>query len=309
MAGGGKRCHCSRPLRRLNGRGLGSPQSEVSGVEVLGGAVAALLRQLLIGLGPLFAVAALLYLCIRLTQRLLVRAFGYRFLVYWTGWLGTPIHELSHVIVGKLTGIDIVEFKLYSPDERTGVLGYVKYIKPKLELKQVHKVVGTFLMGIAPLFGGAAAISLAWLLLINPAADGHYYREVHELALLAGRGSAGDVVGGYAELMREVYAQVFTGRVDDWRTWVFCYVALAVGAHLAPSHADLEGGLVGFLVLCGIALAANVVAIATGIHPTDCAAQLAQIVSPLTALLVLTLGLNLGNLALAAVGAGIRRAM
>ena len=65
-------------------------------VDTITAAGEATVRQLVLGVGPLFVIGALLYVCQRWTQRLLAQVIGWRGVVYWTGWLGTPVHELSH---------------------------------------------------------------------------------------------------------------------------------------------------------------------------------------------------------------------
>ncbi len=265
--------------------------------EIALGALDALWRQLVLGLGLVFALGALLYAVQWATHRALHKAIGFRGIVIWTGWLGTPVHEFSHYVVGKLFGLDITEVKPFAPDPQTGVLGYVAYRRPELSLTSLHKVIGTFAMGIAPLFGGTAVLWAASRLLIDPASDGSFRREARELTELVTTGGPMDVLRGFYELTASLYGAVFQHGAGDWRTWVFLYVALAVGAHLAPSSADLKGGLRGFLVLCGVALLANTIALLAGAQPTDAVAPLASASSWAAALLILALMLNLGNLA------------
>jgi len=269
--------------------------------DVLLGALDALWRQLVLGLGLVFALGALLYAVQWATHRALQRAIGFRGIVIWTGWLGTPVHEFSHYVVGRLFGLDITEVRPFAPDPATGVLGYVAYRRPKLSLKTLHKVVGTFAMGIAPLFGGTAVLWAAGKLLIDPGADGRFRREARELTELVTTGGIADVARGFYELSASLYDAVFQNGAGDWHAWLFLYVALAVGAHLAPSSADLKGGSRGFFVLCGLGFAANVVALIAGAQPAAAVAPLATASSWAAALLVLALVLNLGNLALSSV--------
>ena len=44
-----------------------------------------------------------------------------------TGVLGTPIHELGHVLACWMFGLKITQIRLYSPDAATGRLGYVAF--------------------------------------------------------------------------------------------------------------------------------------------------------------------------------------
>lgn len=275
--------------------------------DVLLGALDALWRQVALGLGIVLALGALLYAVQWATHRLLGDAIGFRGIVVWTGWIGTPVHEVSHWVVGKVFGLDIVEVKPFAPDPDTGVLGYVSYRRPPLRPSTLHKVVGTFAMGIAPLFGGSLVLWGAWMLLVHPAAGGAYAREVREFTALMASGGIGEVLAGFVELTTSLYAALFDGGAARWQPWVFLYVALAVGAHLAPSTADLRGGRVGCLVLLALGYVANVIALAVGASPADAVGPLARGSAAVAGLLVLALVLNVGNLAASAALATVVR--
>ena len=80
------------------------------------------------------------------------------------------------------------------------------------------------------------------------------------------------------------------------RPWIFLYVALAVGAHLAPSPADMKGGLSGFLLLAFLLLVADAVVLLAGGAPERAAGYLGHVSGMLSALLFIALTLNVGNL-------------
>lgn len=256
-------------------------------------------RQVVLGFGLLALVGLLLSLTQRWIFLLLYRAIGLKGIVTWTGWLGTPLHELSHVVVGKLFLVEITKVKLWEPDPTDGVLGYVRYRVPRLRPAELHKVVGTFLMGIAPLFGGALFLLAALHLTSrDPAA---MFAEARRFATLA-ESAPPDALGrGFVALVKAVYLTIFAEGPLSWRPWVFLYVAMCVGAHLAPSRADLQGGLSGLLVLLVAALFANAIALLLRAQPANAANVLARVTGPLTVMLLVALVLNCGNLALAAV--------
>jgi hypothetical protein len=266
------------------------------GVEL----ASAFLRQVFGGFGALVLVATALFFVQRFTQRMLVAGMGWRAVVTWTGWLGVPVHELSHVIVAKLFRIKVVDFKLFQPDPRTGVLGYVRFVEPKLQLNQLHKVIGTFLMGVAPLFGGTLVLMLAFNLLIYPEADGRYFRQANALASLIGSGNPSEIGQGSLEFLRQLVNEVFRYGAKDPRPWLFMYITLAVGAHLAPSDADLENGRVGLLVILGLGLLANAIALLAGLDPSAATRAMVRVTGPLSALLLAALMLNLANLVVCA---------
>ncbi|MBX3467933.1 MAG: hypothetical protein KF878_13730 [Planctomycetes bacterium] len=255
-------------------------------------------RQLVLGFGLLALVGLLLSLTQRWIFLFLFRAIGLKGVVTWTGWLGTPLHELSHYLVGKLFLIEITRIKLWEPDPDDGVLGFVRYRIPRLRPSELHKVIGTFLMGVAPLFGGALFLLAALHLTSRDPAP--LLLEARRFATLAEAAPLPEVARGFGDLIRGVYLTIFSDGPLSWRPWVFLYLAMCVGAHLAPSRADLRGGFAGFLVLLVLALFANAVALLLRFQPANAAETLARVTGPLTVMLLLALVLNCGNLLLAA---------
>lgn len=272
--------------------------------------LAVLGRQLVLGLGMPIAVGVILFFLQRYLQQTLARQLGWKAVVYYTGWIGTPIHEASHYLVGKLFGIKIVEVRFFDPDPRSGVLGYVRYVVPKFEFKNVHRLVGTCLMGLAPLLGGGLVL-LAGLLLISPYET--IFREASHFAQLTVSSGVGEVFFGFLGLIQAVWQAVFHYGWLDPRPWLFVYLALGIGAHLAPSRADLEGAWPGALVILGLLVSFDAVALLVA-HlaqvelPAEAISKgINQATGPLAALLVLALAINLGNLAIVSVVSRILR--
>ncbi|MGE0713155.1 MAG: hypothetical protein AB7N76_12040 [Planctomycetota bacterium] len=269
--------------------------------DFLGDLLSVFGRQLVLGFGLLLGTGVALFFLQRTLQQGLARRLGWKAVAYYTGWIGTPIHEASHYLVGKLFGIRITEVKLFEPDEESGVLGYVRYIRPPLEARHLHQVIGTFLMGMAPLLGGSLVL-LGGLLLVAP--HEVLLREAEHFAQLSAASGIADVTLGFLGLIHAVWLSVFHHGVLDPRPWLFTYLALGVGAHLAPSRADLRGGVVGFLILLGVLLFADAVALLVihlgrlQVDPTQVTRVFNRVTGPLSALLVLALAVNCGNLVL-----------
>ncbi len=264
--------------------------------EFLSALLSAFARQLVLGFGLVAILGVLLSLSQRWIFLYLYRVIGLRGVVWSTGWLGTPIHELSHVIVAVACGIKVTKVQLYDPDPDDGKLGFVRYIKPELKPTQLHKVVGTFLLGIAPLFGGGLVL-LSVLYLVCPGAP-LVFEAARKYAQMVVSAPPDAVLRGFVELLRTTYHAIFLQGALSWRPWVFLYVSMCVGAHLAPSRADMEGGLVGFLVVLGLGLFANAIALLLGANPQTAGLAIARFTGPLAALLLIALVLNAGNLVL-----------
>lgn len=264
--------------------------------DFLSALLSAFVRQCVLGFGLVAVLGVLLALSQRWIFIYLFRVIGLRGVVWWTGWLGTPIHELSHVVVALACGIKVTKVQLYDPDPTDGKLGFVRYIKPELKPTQLHKVVGTFLLGIAPLFGGGLVL-LAVLHLVCPGAP-LVFEGARKYAQQVVSAPPDVVLAGFLQLAKTTYQAIFLNGALSWRPWVFLYVAMCVGAHLAPSRADLEGGLVGFLVVLGLGLFANAIALLLGARPESAGLAIARFTGPLAALLLIALVLNVGNLVL-----------
>ncbi len=240
-------------------------------------------------------LGVLLHVTERGTQEWLRRALGWKGVIWWTGWLGTPVHELSHAVVSLAFLHRIHEIKLFEPHPEDGVLGYVRYSFPQSGWRWWLGTIGQFFSGVAPLFGGSLVIVGALALLAPGARD--VLGESERYAATLASDSASQVVSGFVALVRAVYSGVFTA--GDARSWVFLYIALAIGAHMGPSPADLKGGAGGFGLLVLGLLAGDLVMLLAGRDPHAAIGAFGQLAALLSAVLFLALTLNVGNLGFA----------
>ena len=192
-------------------------------------ALASTARETLIVFGPLAVAVALLHAVERLLSDRLQSRFGWRGVLV-TGWLGVPVHELSHAAACLLFGHRIERLTLFAPDPRTGRLGSVQHAWDR---RNLYQQAGRFFIGIAPLLGGAALLLLLTQLLGPTFAP----------APLSNTGSAlGDALrGGAAQAGALLSALAGPDVVARGRTWLYLYLCLCVGAHMAPSSTDLRG--------------------------------------------------------------------
>lgn len=234
---------------------------------------------------PLAIAAAAFHFLERTIQRNLVRRFGWRSIMV-TGWLGTPIHELSHAALCIVFRHRIHEIALFQPDAREGRLGFVRH---GFNPRSLYQVVGNFFIGIAPLFGGALVLYLlAWLFFPAAlAADG-----LGELNRQLGEGEMFAVARSLMTFAFGVIGKLFsTTNAKTWQFWLFLYLCLAVGSHLAPSSSDYQGAYKGGFLLLGLLLAGNLLSMMMGVEPGWLITTLAPVFGPVLALFSLSLAL------------------
>jgi hypothetical protein len=204
-------------------------------------------------LGPYAATAAVLVLAAlcawllhrveRSASRHLSHHYGWRS-VMATAWLGTAVHELSHLVFCKLLGLRVVAYKLFDPDPRTGTLGYVFYAQDDSGLWAAVRRVA---VAAAPLVMGTFLLLVSLRLLVPEAFPGSTATGIGPI------NSLGALATGLGETLSRVFNP---GRLTDWRFWLFCYVCLCVGHHMAPSRTDLRNTWPGLMVLTALAAAA-----------------------------------------------------
>ena len=172
----------------------------------------------------------------RLIQMRLASRFGWKS-VLWTGWLGTPIHELSHAILCKVFRHKILEMELFEPDIRSGRLGFVRH---SWNTGNWFEEVGNFFIGLAPLVGGSMALGgLLWFF---------YPDAVSNMIASSGFGSGEEtaqqasfaslIFGSVKSLLRDLLSP---SHLFSWQFWLFTYLVLCVGSHMAPSRSDYDG--------------------------------------------------------------------
>lgn len=186
----------------------------------------------------------------------MVRAVGWWGVPLTTGWIGVPIHELSHVLAAWSLGRKVDKVTWFAPDAETGTLGAVQWQPGQGWIAWL----AVTWVGIAPLFGGA--LCLQGLLLaaehatgvqLPPTvfrASGHLEQDVVSLAAWAMQAAK---VAWHAQGWARM-----AGVVGAWSL-------VAVASHMLPSRSDLQGVWRGALLLLVVAAAAGAALHAGGV--------------------------------------------
>jgi len=232
----------------------------------------------------------------RLVSRLVAHRWGWR-AVLLTGWLGVPVHELSHLALARLFGHRIIAWRLFDPDPSSGTLGYVRHACSRHTLWQRA---AQPLIALAPLIGGGLALAaLLWWML--PAKQ--LPALVEQMGDLGATGSVPDLLRGTLTFSGEVVSAVWEGRTPLLPLQL--YLAICISCHLAPSRADLASSLPSLTLLLVILIGAGAIA-AAGRWQWPVRQVTVTLLGPLLALLVAA-GLFQGLFAAVVIGSCRRR--
>jgi len=190
---------------------------------------------------PLIAFALVFHWIEVVVQRRLVQRFGWR-AALWTGWIGTPIHEASHVVLCWVFGHEIEAVALFEPDEKEGRLGYVRHSYHRHSWWQET---GNWFIGIAPLLGGSLV-----LLLVTWGLYPQWLSALSDAPIFTTPPPETTWADQAVEFAQRLWSTA-TASVDllSLRFWLYLYLVLCVTLHMAPSASDYRGGIKGGLLL------------------------------------------------------------
>ncbi len=179
-----------------------------------------------------------------------------RTVCYATGFIGTPIHELSHALMCVIFRHRIDEIKLFQIDEESGTLGYVRHAYNE---KSLYQRIGNYFIGVAPIIFGTLFLYLLmnWLLPETFAKTSGY---LDSLAASQTDGfSLACIVYSWKAFFGMLGA-MFTEFTSGLSWWIFMILATCISLHMNLSGADIKNALpalpslVGFIVVINILL-------------------------------------------------------
>jgi hypothetical protein len=236
------------------------------------------LKLLFILLVPFVAFAIVIHWFEYVSQRRLAERFGWKS-VLWTGWLGTPIHELSHALMCRVFQHRIDEIALFEPDRESGRLGYVKH---SFRTGNWFQEMGNLFIGIAPLLGGSIVLAvLLWV----------FYDDAATSAIETARADhSGDSFAKMFAIVSSLVGNILTiSNLGTVRFWTFIYLVLCVGSHMAPSGSDYQGASRGVYLFGGIVLVGVFLLAFVGIDSVQMVDGMIATMGPLFAIFGLTI--------------------
>lgn len=249
------------------------------------------LAQLITVLGPALVLALVMNYVSGFVERRAMSAMGRGWYLGLFGWLGTTVHELSHAVFCLVFGHEITEMKLFEPDPRTGILGYVNH---SYNPKSVYQVLGNFFIGISPIIFGMVIIYLLCYLLLgfnlfNTVSDFRFTSSD-----LGSWYAFWQLIGSLWYSSEDFLTAVFSWHnLSSWQLYAFIYLSFAIGSSITLSPADIKGALKGFVVILVCLLVFNLGTVWIGDFASDILTKIAGYSSVFYSAMFLTLLINI----------------
>lgn len=211
----------------------------------------------------IFVFGFLLYLIARVTRRVYAKTLGSKAELYLTGFIGTPIHELSHAAFCVLFNHKINSMKLFSLNSPNGTIGYVNH---SYNPKSLYQTMGNFFIGVGPIIIGSMVLYIL-LSLFAPALKENIFSSIsaatNKAFFINTLSDITPVNILYTELakwkilslsMIDALKQILLAFTNKEYTtslmfWIFVYISMCVASHMELSPADISHIISGLLVI------------------------------------------------------------
>ncbi len=189
------------------------------------------------------------------SQIYLTRTFGKKGILI-TAWIGTPIHEIGHLIQCIIWRHKVKSVKLLQTDDKNGVLGYVEH---QYNPNSLYQRIGNFFIGIGPIISGIGSIILAMYLLV-PQSFSTLQAQIQQ-STSTGQKLDMHMLQTLAEAVLAMSKSLFTsGNFAEPTFWIFVILAISISSHIALSKPDIESSYQGLLTIFYVLILYNLVA-------------------------------------------------
>ena len=177
-------------------------------------------------------------------------------IVKLTGYVGIPVHELSHALMCLLFGHYIKKIELFNHKKRAKILGYVEHTYYR---DNPYHQLGNFFIGVSPILAGGGAI-LLFVRLLVPSLFENMTGEIAKIASTLSGGFSGEFFSSLAAGAGRITADIFSPQsLSNPLYWLCLVLVFAVAIHMETSWSDIRSGARGLLVLAVLFLAADIV--------------------------------------------------
>lgn len=181
-------------------------------------------------------------------NQLIQRALGEKIIIF-TGFIGTVVHEVSHMIIALIFNHKIVKVELFRPRKykEDGILGFVK---STYNPNSIYQQVGNFFIGIAPMIFGTLTIWLLFIIFSNNIYT--MFLNYMNIGLYTNYLQSSNYSGFFDLLVHDVFLLLKTIFSFDYifnvNHLIMLFLIYSISTHMTLSLADLKGSFKGLLV-------------------------------------------------------------
>lgn len=181
-------------------------------------------------------------------NQLIQRALGEKIIIF-TGFIGTVVHEVSHMIMALIFNHKIVKVELFRPRKykEDGILGFVK---STYNPNSIYQQIGNFFIGIAPMIFGTLTIWLLFIIFSNNLYT--MFLNYMNIGLYTNYLQSSNYSGFFDLLVHDVFLLLKTIFSFDYifnvNHLIMLFLIYSISTHMTLSLADLKGSFKGLLV-------------------------------------------------------------
>lgn len=211
-----------------------------------------ILFQTIYIVGLIFLTGFIISIMNRLFYKLLN---GNKTVCYVTGFLGTPVHELSHALMCLIFMHKIEGIKLFQIDSENGVLGYVNHSYNK---KNLWAVIGNYFIGVAPIFCGSILVYFMVRYLLPQS-----YEEINvyiqDFMILLETASFADSFSYLVAMSAGIVKSMLTGISEGGYWWLFMILVMCLALHMNLSEEDIKCAVSSVALIIVILIIVNLI--------------------------------------------------
>ena len=207
--------------------------------------------------GNIIIFGFILYLLSSMTRRIFAKTLGAKTELYITGWIGTPIHELSHALFCIIFNHKINDIKLFTTKSDT--IGYVLH---SYDSRSWYQQIGNFFIGVGPIIMGTLIVYFLFLLLAPELKENIFSVKID---YDKSAGILNMIYSGISNIFISIL-NIFSNIIKNILVsqsyknigfWIFIYLSISIASHMELSPADISHAWKGMLVIFAVSLIFN----------------------------------------------------
>lgn len=207
--------------------------------------------------GNIIIFGFILYLLSSMTRRIFAKTLGAKTELYITGWIGTPIHELSHALFCIIFNHKISDIKLFTTKSDT--IGYVLH---SYDSRSWYQQIGNFFIGVGPIIIGTLIVYFLFLLLAPELKENIFSVNID---YDKSAGILNTIYSGISNIFISIL-NIFSNIIKNILVsqsyknigfWIFIYLSISIASHMELSPADISHAWKGMLVILAVSLIFN----------------------------------------------------